>query len=61
MALEMQNFGVLSPPVVRKITWWTLMYLLEHYFFRNYIQPAVKMGFPAISTFSSILALLVQH
>ena len=26
MALEMQNFEALSPPVVKKITWWTLMY-----------------------------------
>ena len=25
MALEMQNFEALSPPVVKKITWWTLM------------------------------------
>ena len=26
MALEMQNFEALSPPVVKKITWWTLVY-----------------------------------
>ena len=26
MALEMQNFEALSPPVVKKITWWTLLY-----------------------------------
>ena len=25
MALEMQNFEALSPPVVKKITWWTLL------------------------------------
>ena len=25
MALEMQNFEALSPPVVKKITWWTLV------------------------------------
>ena len=28
MALEMQNFEALSPPVVKKITWWTLLYIL---------------------------------
>ena len=27
MALEMQNFEALSPQVVKKITWWTLMFL----------------------------------
>ena len=27
MALEMQNFEALSPPVVKKITWWTLVYI----------------------------------
>ena len=34
MALEMQNFEALSPPVVKKITWWTLMYVqwcLDYY------------------------------
>ena len=29
MALEMQNFEALSPPVVKKITWWTLIILLD--------------------------------
>ena len=28
MALEMQNFEALSPPVVKKITWWTLMFTM---------------------------------
>ena len=30
MALEMQNFESLSPPVVKKITWWTLLYRLGY-------------------------------
>ena len=25
MALEMQNFEALSPPAVKKISWWTLI------------------------------------
>ena len=29
MALEMQNFEALSPPVVKKITWWTLLHTIE--------------------------------
>ena len=29
MALEMQNFEALSPPVVKKITWWTLVYTIH--------------------------------
>ena len=34
MALEMQNFEALSPPVVKKITWWTLLTIVcsNHYF-----------------------------
>ena len=31
MALEMQNFEVLSPPVVKKITWWTLLGIHKSY------------------------------
>ena len=30
MALEMQNFEALSPPVVKKITWWTLLSIFPH-------------------------------
>ena len=33
MALEMQNFEALSPPVVKKLTWWTLEYILPDIIF----------------------------
>ena len=34
MALEMQNFEALSPPVVKKITWWTLLVIVARLTYR---------------------------
>ena len=44
MALEMQNIEVLSPPVVKKITWWTLVYIHTNigYIYNNHNESYSK-------------------
>ena len=40
MALEMQNFEALSPPVVKKITWWTLVHT-KQFLVINFVKNSI--------------------
>ena len=53
MALEMQNFEALSPPVVKKITWWTLV-CIQNGLIYNIVVDNENLTCPCMDTLNSL-------